>query len=156
MELLSGYEKSSLVGQRAKTLRERLKLVLNNVPGSTPINLVWYCIWGQPLGVRILTLHDNFEFNRIPKGDHTRNMPLEFTDTQENYALGFCLSQLGKPYDRVKALFYWMPRPWASDAIPPKMFCSEFVVVMFHALGLWQDQQPERICPNKLYSLLNS
>jgi len=153
---LNSFEQSSHVGQRAKSLFKRLHTVLKNVPDDAPIHLVWYCVWGQPLNVRILTLHDEYEFNRVPNTTHTKAVPLNINADQQRLCLGFCLSQLGKPYDQLKAFFYWLPRPWSVSGIPPKFFCSEFVVVMFHVIGQWNEVKPERICPNRLYEKLTA
>ena len=152
---LAKFEASSIVGQRAKNLSIKLKTVLKDIPDHTKIPLVFYILWGEQVTVRMLTLTNVYEFNRTPNHTSAAIVPLQLDDNQRHCCLAFCISQLGKSYNRIGAMFYWCPRPYYSTHLPSQFFCSELLVIMLQTAGMLQGQHAERICPNRLFELLN-
>lgn len=154
LELLKSFN-SGRVGQRAKSLSGRLNEIF---PGASDkdISLCFYTIWGSEMNLRLLTATDTYVFNKLPDKRYTKSVPSLFSDEEQRAALGFCLSELHKKYDNVKAVLFWVPRVdcLRRQVLPSKYFCSEFIVYLYQHVGYAKTYKPENITPNDLPKIL--
>lgn len=147
------------VGQRAESLSKRITEIFEEDGENKNISLCFYTIWSSEMNLRILSATDTYIFNRIPDNRYTSSMHSKFNYEEQRGALGFCLSELHKKYDNVKAVLFWVPRFSIfmnnnANTLPNKYFCSEFIVYCFQQIGYAKKHLPENTTPNDLPNIL--
>ena len=153
--ILSSYSNGK-IGQRAESLSKRLKEIFDKADDEHNISLCFYTIWSSEMNLRLLSPTDSYIFNRLPDKRYTSTIESKFNYEEQRAALGFCLSELHKKYDNVKAVLFWMPRcNRQTNALPTKYFCSEFIVYCLQQVGYAKHCRPENITPNDLPKILN-
>lgn len=160
LQILSSFSSSGKIKERATSLSRRLEDIFKNSDDNTEISLCFYTIWGSEMNLRLLTANDPYIFNRLPtiNGEATKCIYSVFNDEEQRVALGFCLSELHKKYDNIKAVLFWVPRfncIRQRTTLPSKYFCSEFIVYCFHQMGYAKNHRPENTTPNDLPPILN-
>jgi hypothetical protein len=147
------------IGVRAKSLTSRLNEIFESADEDKDISLCFYTIWSSEMNLRLLTANDNYVFNRLPDANYTQTIKSNLSKEEERHALAFCLSELHKKYDNIKAVLFWVPRVGCfrrnTNILPNKYFCSEFVVYCFQQLGYAKAYTPENITPNDLPGILD-
>ena len=158
-EILKSFT-SGKIRERATSLSRRLQDIFEHSDAEKKISLCFYTIWGSEMNLRLLSASDPYIFNRLPttNGQATKCIYSVFNHEEQRVALGFCLSELHKKYDNVKAVLFWVPRfncMRRATALPTKYFCSEFIVYCFHQMGYAKSHIPENTTPNDLPPILN-
>ena len=146
------------IGERAKSLHTRINEIFEHSEENKEITLCFYTIWSSEMNLRLLTANDSYVFNRLPDSRYTTSIETSLTKEEERHALAFCLSELHKKYDNIKAVLFWVPRVGClrrrNNLLPNKYFCSEFVVYCFQQIGYARTHIPENITPNDLPTIL--
>ncbi|MAU13993.1 MAG: hypothetical protein CMH46_00450 [Muricauda sp.] len=146
------------IAERAKSLTSRINEIFDKADDTKDISLCFYTIWSSEMNLRLLTANDSYVFNRLPDTRYTSSVTTDFSKEEERHALAFCLSELHKKYDNVKAMLFWVPRVGCFrrnvNILPDKYFCSEFVVYCFQQIGYAKNYTPENITPNDLPNIL--
>lgn len=156
---LLGLKKNyGIISTRAKSLWERLESSTENIDSDEMMSICFYTLWGSRLSCRLLTQHDDYVFNRLPDPNYTKSIATDFNDEELRHALAFCIQELDKKYDSVKAATYWLPefmiiRP-GQNQLPNKYFCSEHIVYLIQQLGYLKNVVAEKITPNHLEGLM--
>ena len=157
MEILKSFT-SGRIKERATSLSKRLADIFEKSDEAKEISLCFHTIWGSEMNLRLLTASDPYIFNRLPTNNNeaTKCVYSLFNKEEQRVALGFCLSELHKKYDNVKAVLFWVPRFNCRRAttLPSKYFCSEFIVYCFHQMGFAKNHRPENTTPNDLPPIL--
>ena len=158
MQILKSFT-SGKIHARANSLSMRLQDIFANADDEKEISLCFYTIWGSEMNLRLLTASDPYIFNRLPttNSEATKCIYSVFDQEEQRVALGFCLSELHKKYDNVKAVLFWVPRfncTRRNTMLPSKYFCSELIVYCFHPMGYAKGHCPENTTPNDLPPIL--
>jgi hypothetical protein len=89
----------------------------------------------------------------IPYDFHWDKIVLDKVDEEKTF--NYASQLLGRPYDWVGIIFSQIIDLGYQE--PNDYFCSEFVSeVLQDSCGLHLDTQPNRICPNALYKILQN
>ena len=147
-EFIFKMDKSTL-----NTIRnsEPLQLTHTAVAPEDEVTVALYVLWGSQVTYRVLTNNEHHMFWHFEK---TNCISLNCSADEHAQILSWCVSQMGKPYDKRGALCSVVPfLARARKPVYPAYFCSQFIACALNHV-LKTNVCPGTCTPNSLHAVV--